>query len=79
MRAAGIGRDAEMAEWIDLGADLLRHLLKLDPIVAQQRLALHLREQLMPGREEAIGRDALRKIAREQRCVVVAQILAEPA
>ena len=33
----------------------------------------------MPSREEAIGRDALRKIPREQRCVVVAQILAEPA
>src|ERR1039458_6555318 len=79
MGAVGIGCDAEIGEWINLGADLLRHLLKLDPIVAQQRLALNLREQLLPGREEAMGRDALRKIACEQRCVVVAQILAEPA
>jgi len=34
MHAAGVGRDAEIGEWIDLGADFLRHLLKLDPIVA---------------------------------------------
>jgi len=79
MRAAGVGCDSEMDERIGLPADLLRHLLKFDPIVAQRRLALDLRLQLLPGGEKALGRDTLGKIAGEERRVVVAQFLAEPA
>ncbi len=37
MRAAGIGRDAEIGERIGLAADILRHFLKPDPVVTQQR------------------------------------------
>jgi hypothetical protein len=79
MRAVAIGRDGKIREWIGLRADLVRHFLKLDPIVAQQRFATHLHLQLMPGGEETFRRGALRKIAGEQRRVVVAQFLAEPA
>ena len=79
MHAAGVGGDAEIGERIDLAADCLRHFLELDPIVAQQGIALHLILQLPPGCQEAIGRDVLRKVGREQRRVVVAQLLAQPA
>ena len=79
MCAAGVGRNAQISEWIDLGADLLRHLLKLNPVVAEQRIALHLRLQLPPESEKAFARDPLRKVGRQQRRVVIAQLLAEPA
>ena len=36
MRAAGIGRDVEIGERIDLDADRLRHLLQLDPVMMQR-------------------------------------------
>src|ERR1700722_18860896 len=79
MHAARIGRDLEIAEGVYLIADLLRHFWKIDPVVPQQRVAFHLRLQNLPDGEEAIGLDALRKIARQQRRVVIAQVLAEPA
>ena len=79
MRAGGIGGDVEGHERIGLGADHLRHLFQLDPIVAQPRVALHLSTQITPGGEETFGRNALRKVARQKRRVVVALLLAEPA
>ena len=78
MRAAGIGRDFEIGKRVGLPTDRLRHLLKFDPVVAQRRLALDLRLQLLPGGEKALGRDPLGKIAGDERRVVVAQFLAEP-
>ena len=75
VRVAAVGRDAKMHERIGLGADRFRHLFEFDPVVAQQRLALHLRLQLVPCRQEILGRGALGKVRREQRRVIVAQIL----
>ena len=79
MRAAAVGRDRKMDEGIDLRANLGRHFLELDPVEPQQRFAAHLQLQIVPGGEERLRRDALGKIAGQQRGVVVAQILAEPA
>ena len=79
MCAAGIQCDPEKGEWIDLSADRFRHLLKLDPVITQQRIALHLRLQFPPESEKAFARDALREVGRQQRSVVVAQLLSEPA
>ena len=79
MRAAGVARDVEMSEWIDLLADRVRHLLQLDPIETQQRIGLEPTEKLAPDAEEAVGRHSLRKVAGDERGVVVAQIEAEPA
>ncbi len=79
VRAAGIGGDVEIGEWVDLVADRLRHLLQLDPIEPQQRIGLQALDEFTPDREEAIRRHAPRKVARDQRGVVVAQIETEPA
>ena len=59
MRAAGIGRDVEIGERIDLDADRLRHLLQLDPVMTQLRIALNEPAKFLPRGEKAIGRDAL--------------------
>jgi hypothetical protein len=79
MGAAGIGRDVEIGEGIDLDADRLRHLLQLDPVVTQLQIVPDERPQIPPSREKAVGRDALREIGREQRRIVIALVLAEPA
>ncbi len=79
MRAAGVGRHAEDGKRIDLRADHLRHFLEFDPIVAQKRIALHLFPRRAPGGHEPLGRHALREIRGQQRRVVVAKFLAEPA
>ena len=55
MRAGGIGGDVERQERIGLGADHLRHLFQLDPIVPQPRVALHLSAQVAPCGEETFG------------------------
>ena len=79
MRIAGVRRDAEIGERIGLAADILRHFLKPDPVVTQQRFALHLCLQLVPGCEEAFRRYAPGKVAGEEWRVIVAELLAEPA
>src|SRR6185312_16214329 len=79
MGAARIGCHAELAERIGLAADVGRHLLKLDPIVTQRRLALDARSHLTPRRNKPIGRYPLRKILGQERRVIIVQILAEPA
>jgi hypothetical protein len=76
---AAIGRDVKMHEWVRLGAHPFRHFLQFDAVVAQQWLALHVHVKLMPGGEEVVARRALREVRREQRGVVVAQVLTEPA
>ena len=65
MCAVAVGRDPKMHKRIGLGADRFRHLFELDPVVAQQRLALHLHLQLVPCRQEIFGCRALQKIRGE--------------
>ena len=79
MRTAGIRHDVEGDERIALGADGLRHLFQLEPVVAQSRIGLQPLQQFPPQRHEAAGRNPLGKIRSEQRRVIVAQLLAEPA
>ena len=79
MCAVAVGRDTKMHKRICLGADRFRHLFELDPVVAQQRLALHLHLQLVPCRQEIFGRRALQKIRGEERRVIVGQFLTQPA
>jgi hypothetical protein len=37
MRAAGVGRNVEIGERIALGAERLRYLFQIDPVVAEER------------------------------------------
>src|SRR6185437_889023 len=67
MCAARVGRKRQREEWIDLAADELRHLLKFDPVVAVQRLALHAPAQFLPQRAEPLRRDVLREVAEDER------------
>ena len=79
MRSAWIGRDGELKERIVLAADGLRHFLKFDPGVTKQRIAPQPRAKFIPRGDKAVARDALRKVGRQQRRVVVVEVLAEPA
>jgi len=76
--AARVERDIEVEKWIGLGANHFRHFLQLNPIVAQQRIALQEIPNLLPHGEEAARRYALRKVTCEQRGVVIAQVLTKP-
>ena len=79
MRAAGVGRNVEIGERIVLGAERLRHLFQVDPVVTEERILLQPQPQLAPDIEEALGGHPLEEVAREERRVIVAELLAEPA
>ena len=79
MRSAWIGRDGEIKERIVLAADRLRHFLELDPGVMRHRIAPQPHAKFVPGGDKTVARDALGEIGRQQRRVVIVQILAEPA
>src|SRR5580704_17684260 len=79
MRAVGIGDDVESDERIVLATDRLRHLFELDPVVAQLRFGAQPQQHFAPQGEEARRSDALREIPRQERRVVIAKFLAEPA
>ena len=57
----------------------LLEVLQLDPVMTQQRIGLKEPAKLPPCGDKAIGSDALRKIGRKQRRVVITLILTEPA
>ncbi len=79
MRAVGVGRDGEPHERIVLGADFLRHLLEFDPVETKPRIVSNLPLHRPPCGHELVRLNSLREVGGEQRPVVVAQILPEPA
>jgi hypothetical protein len=76
---AAVGRDVKMHERVGLRAHPFGHFLQFDAVVAQLRLALHVHLHLLPCGEEIVARRALRKIRCEQRGIIVAQVLTQPA
>src|SRR5580704_601720 len=65
MSATWVERHGKLHEWIDLGADGLRHFFQLDPVITRLRIVPDLLAQLQPNGDETIGCYALREVRRQ--------------
>ena len=79
MRAAGVERHVEIGERIALGTERVRHLFQLDPVVTEERVLLQPPAQLVPDVAEVLRGHVLGEVTRDERCVIVAEFLTEPA
>src|SRR5262249_6383078 len=76
MRAARIGKRRKGKERMAGAADALRHLLQVNKVEAQAPISSQEAQHLAPQLAEVV--DMTPEVARQQRCVVVAQLRPEP-